>query len=276
MKPRELYIIGPPRSGTTLLAHALGGGDGVLCVSEPFLCRAIMPPWQLHRFFCRFQKSAGLCRRPPPLDGSAERFAGFLRQMAQDNGFQCLVIKETYRRRGLKPIWHNAPLLDRIVGRAAPVIALLRHPYDVAASTIKLCRWVTGLRGRLLRLRLPNLHAFRNAAEVVQWAADNWAGYVDWTRRRGLSVFRYEDIVDNPRRELEAICRACRLEFCESMLDTQQPRIATGGIGDMEVLLKPRPVDRKSVGRGRQLTSEQYQIVRDTCEHLARDFDYAC
>jgi hypothetical protein len=276
VNPRELLIVGPPRSGTTLLTHVLGGGDGVLCVSEPFLCRAIMLPWQLNRFFYRFQASAGLARRRPPLRGNVEQFARFLRQIARENGFRHLVIKETYRRSGLKPIWHNESLLDGFVGRATAVTALLRHPYDVAASTVGLCRWVTGVRGRLFRIRLPNLPAFRDGTEVVRWAAENWACYVGWVRHRGLSVTRYEDIVADPRRQLRSVCRACQLEFAESMLDARQPRVALGGLGDVGVLMKPRPVDKRSVGRGRQLTGAQQRIVRDACEHLARDFEYTC
>jgi hypothetical protein len=275
VKPRELFIIGPPRSGTTMLARLLGGGAGVLCLSEPFLTRAIMPPWQLNRFFYHFQKSAGLLRRRPPFHGSAWEFGCFLRRMAGDNGFGCLVIKETYRRRGLKSIWHNESLLDELVASRAPVVALIRHPYDVAASTIKLCRWVIGLPGRMIRLRLPNLHAFPDANEVVRWAADNWASYVGWSRRRGLSLIRYEDIVADPRRELKAICRTCHLEFVESMLDGQRQRTAFGGVGDLEVLTRPRPVDQESVGHGQRLTDEQRRIVRDACEPLAGDFDYA-
>jgi hypothetical protein len=242
---RELYIIGPPRSGTTLLAHLIGGGQDVLSFSEPHLCRSIMPPWQLNRFFYRFEKSVGLRRRRPPFRGDARQFTDYLRRLARDNGFHYLAIKETYRHHGLTPIWHNGPLLDRIVAGTAPVIALVRHPYDIAASTIKLCRWVIGLPGRFIRLRLPNLCGFPDSTEVVRWAADNWVSYVNWARKHGLNLLRYEDFVADPRHELQAICEAVGLPFADSMLDGQQRRAAFGGIGDLGVLMKPRPVDRK-------------------------------
>lgn len=276
MNPREVLIVGPPRSGTTLSARLLGGRPQTLCLSEPHLCWAIMAPWQLNRFFHDFQKSAGLRRRHPPTQADAERFARFLRCMARDNDFDCLIIKETYRRQGLTPAWHNERLLDRLVARRLPVIALLRHPHDVAASTVKLCRWVTGWRGRLLRLRHPAFCTFRDATAVVRWAADNWTCYVSWARRHGLTIIRYEDIVADPRRCIRAICQTCHLDFAESMLDTHRPRTALGGIGDMPTLLKPRPVDQASIGRGDQMSPHHRQIVRDTCEAIARDFDYTC
>ena len=41
---KPTFIIGPPRSGTTLLAQILAHGDGVLSLSEPFLAaRALRP-----------------------------------------------------------------------------------------------------------------------------------------------------------------------------------------------------------------------------------------
>ena len=274
MKLRELYIIGPPRSGTTLLAHLVGGGQSVLSFSEPYLCYSIMPPWQLNRFFYRFEKSAGLQRRRPPFRGDAQQFAGFLRRLASDNGFRYLAVKETYRYKGLTPIWHNGPLLDRVVAGTDPVVALIRHPYDIAASTIKLCRWVIGLPGRIIRLRLPNLCGFSSATEVVRWAADNWVAYVNWARRHGLNLLRYEDFVADPRRELQAICTAVGWPFAESMLDGQRRRAAFGGLGDLGVLMKPRPVDRKSVGHGQRLNDAQRHIVREACHALAHEFDY--
>jgi hypothetical protein len=276
LNPREVLIVGPPRSGTTLAARLLGGRPQTLCLSEPHLCWAIMAPWQLNRFFHNFQKSAGLRRRHPAVSADAERFARFLRQMARENAFDCLIIKETYRRHGLTPAWHNEPLLERLIARRVPIIALLRHPHDVVASTIKLCRWATGWRGRLLRLRHPAFCTFPDTTAVVRWAADNWTCYVAWARRHGLTITRYEDIVADPHRCMQTICNACHLEFSESMLDTHRPRAALGGIGDMPTLLKPRPVDQACVGRGHQMSPEHRQMVCDTCAAIARDFDYAC
>ncbi len=269
------FVIGPPRSGTTLLGYLLAGGDGVASLSEPFLAYAILPDWTLQRFFRNFQKSAGLRRCKPPYHADAQHFSRFLGRMVAENGFRRLVIKETYRRRGLIPRWHNEALLDRLVGGAEPVIGLIRHPDDVAASTIKLARWVTGPRGTLVRMRARNLPGFRNTDQVVRWAADNWMSYVDWARRRGLHVVRYEDLVQHPRPQLEAVCRQCGLKFEEQMLDYSYARAVFAGLGDGSVLKTPRPIDRNSIGHGQRLSDAQRRMVREACQHAARDFDYA-
>jgi hypothetical protein len=271
---RTCFVFGPPRSGTTLLGYLLAGGEGVASLSEPHLAHAILADWQLQRFFHNFQNSAGLRRRRPPFRGDARQFLGFLRRMMAENGFRWLVIKETYRRRGLHADWRNAPLLDQLVSGGEPAVALIRHPDDVAASTIKLARWVTGPRGTLVRIRARNLPGFRNTDQVVRWAADNWVSFVEWTRRHGLWVVRYEDLVQHPRQQLEAVCRQCGLEFEEQMLDYSHARAVFGGLGDGSVLKTPRPIDRDSIGHGQRLTDAQRRIVRAACGEVARDFDY--
>ncbi|MFQ5807839.1 MAG: sulfotransferase [Phycisphaerae bacterium] len=267
-------MVGPPRSGTTLLAYLLAGGEGVLSLSEPFLAHAVQPDWRLQRFFHVYQRAAGLRRRRPPRRGNIERFARFLCRMAAENGFRHLVIKETYRRSARNADWHSEPLLDRLVRGKESVIALIRHPCDVVASSIGLCRWLTRPRGWLVRLRWPNFPTFRNTTAVVCWAAENWARYVNWVQQRDLCLVRYEDLVREPGRQLEALCRHFGMGFQESMLDYARTRVAFGGLGDWGVLKTPRPVDQKSIGHGRRLTAEQRRLVRAACQHAARGFDY--
>ena len=190
------------------------------------------------------------------------------------NGFRTLAIKETYRRRGLPSAWLNGPLLDRLVAGGPPIVALIRHPYDVAASTIHLGRWVTGWLGRLIRVRAPNFCSFRDKDHVVEWAADNWTSFVEWARRHQLEPVRYEDIVQDPAGRMREICRRYQFEFSDRVLDYSRPRAAFGGLGDLGVLQAPRPVDKKSIGHGKRLTDRQRACVRRICGHLTPAFDY--
>jgi hypothetical protein len=275
VKPRELLILGPPRSGTTLMGHLLGGADGVLCLSEPFLSYAVMTHWQLNRFYYYFEKSAGLRRLRPPREGRVERYASFLRKLAGMNALRYLAIKETFRDEMRDPRWRNVALLDRLVDSGNPIVALIRHPYDVAVSTIRLCHWVIGMRGRLLSIRLPALPVFRNRTEVVASAARNWTNYSLWARRHGLDLLRYEDFVGEPEPHLREICRRCELPFDPQMLDHRRPRAAFGGLGDPGLLRKgARPVTTKSVGQADKLTTEQREIVKSACAEHAPEFGY--
>ncbi len=268
------YIIGPPRSGTTMLGYVLAGDKATLSLSEPYLAHSVTCDWQLQRMFYRLQKAGHLRRRKPPYHGDAQAFGRFLVQMARDNDYQRLVIKETYRRTGLPADWCNEPLLDELLSGGAATLALIRHPYDVAASTIRLCRWVIGWPGRLLRLRARNLPTFPTADAVVRWAAENWRSYVDWAARRGLELLRYEDFVARPRQRLGEVCRRLGVPADERMLDFSQPRTAFGGLGDPEVLKAPRPIDRTAVGRGRTLSADQRRIVDELCAAPARRLGY--
>lgn len=275
MELREGFIIGPPRSGTTLLAFLLGGAPGVLCLSEPFLQYALAPHWKLNRFFYRFQKSAGLARKRPPRRGDNRRYAAFLRRMAQMNGFRYLAIKETFRHERPERCWCNAELLDEVVANGSPLVTLMRHPYDIAVSTIKLCRWVTGLRGWVLRCRWPFLPHFRNHTAIVRWAVRNWVSYLAWVRRHGLELVRYEDVVVAPERYLPAICERLELPFDRRMLDHRRPRTAFGGIGDPWLMHRPpRPISTQSVGQVHKLTGEQREIVQAGCAQLAAELGY--
>ena len=114
MQVNPVFIIGPPRTGTTLLARLLAGAPGVLSLSEPFLVQAVAPPWRLRRFLCRYQKSAGLIPVPPPRDCNADRLLTFLHSLAARNNLPVLAVKETFRDIARDSAWDNIDLLDRL------------------------------------------------------------------------------------------------------------------------------------------------------------------
>ncbi|MBN1342385.1 MAG: sulfotransferase [Phycisphaerae bacterium] len=273
--PQTCLILGPPRSGTTMLLRLLAGGQGVLAVSEPFLIRSALPNWRIHRQFRRLQRSAGFPFRKPPYPASLERYAGYLSELAAANGCSHLVIKETYRSCGLTPPWRNESVLERLVRDVPARVALIRDPYDTAASAIGLGSWVIGVRGWLTRMRLSNVPIFRNRLHVVRWASDNWARYVEWIRAHGLTPIRYEDLVAGPETQLPRICEQLRLPFEPCMLDGTLPRHRLGGLGDPRTFRKARSVDRRAVGRGEELSDKERRIVRETCEGMAREVGYS-
>lgn len=260
-----------------MMAHLLSGAEGVLSISEPFLQYAVVPHWMLRRFYYEFQKSAGLCCLRPPREGDNARFGRFLRKMALLNGFGFLLVKETYHEQSTSPCWNNAELLTRLVSSGMPVIATIRDPFDTVASMVRLCRWLVGVTGRLLRLRWPVLERYRTRTEIVSWAADNWVRYCDWAQRHNLRLLRYEDVVNEPETHLRRICQHTGLPFHPRMLNHRDRRQTFGGgIGDVGLLkLGPRPISTKSIGRRHELTPDQQQIVRQTCAAHAARLEYS-
>jgi len=269
---RSAYLVGLPRSGTTLLSSLVGGGDDQLSLSEPYLAFDILGRWRRPIFFHRLARKAGLRPvRVPQGDNEAEQTA-FLKDLAASNGLRHVVIKETYRD-GQE--WENVDLLSRIAKRTGAIAAIHRHPYDVAVSSIRFCRWWRGITGRLIRLWIPRLPLFSTDRDLAAHVAENWRSFVHWCRRHDVTSVRYEDLVSWPEPTLRQACDACGVPFQPQMLDHTHPRGAFGGIGAPEVMKRPpRPVNTRSVGRREVLPDGFCELIKDRCGTEAAQLGY--
>lgn len=273
---RPTFLIGPPRTGTTLLARLLAAARDVLALSEPFHLHTLLHPWALRGFFKYFEWKHRL--RPAALSWncSERAFLRYLRELADANGMRHLVIKEVFKQPELPTPFPNYEQLNRLVV-SAPTVGIIRHPCDAAASTLGLLRWLLSLhRGCFIRWFWPTTPRFRDDDEIIRWAAVNWTCFADWTRQRRLFTIRYEDLVANPVDILPGVCGHLGLPFHPDMLDHHKHKpTAFGGIGDPKVLMqKDRPVYNHAVGRGRNLTRRQFEIIRSYCGKAAADFGY--
>jgi hypothetical protein len=274
---KAIFMIGPPRTGTTLLSRLLATGDNVLSLSEPFHLHAILNRWVLAGYYRWFQHRCQLRRMPVPNRCTAARYLDFLREMAAANGLRYLVVKEVFHELGLPPPFRNLDLLSNVAAHSDRVLGIVRHPCDAAASTVSLLHWLLGKhRGCIIRLLWPSVPRFRDDNHIIRWAAQNWAHFVDWSQERALCVIRYEDLVADPAEALPRICNHIGLPFHERMLDHHHhDPAAFGGGGDPKVMLcRPRPVHCESVGRGRDLTRGQYESVRNACARQAAELGY--
>ena len=66
MDVKPIFMIGPPRTGTTLLSRLLASSEGVLSLSEPFHLHAILHRWVLAGYYWQFQRHCHLRRTPLP------------------------------------------------------------------------------------------------------------------------------------------------------------------------------------------------------------------
>ncbi len=266
------YMIGLPRSGTTLLSFLLAGVDRSLSLSEPFLTHDIYSPLRLRWFFSRLQKKASLRPLTPPKNVGAAEFLVYLTEIAKVNNLDHLIIKETFRA-GRE--WDNVSLLDHVATSSYPCIAIMRHPYDITFSSLRFTRWWRGLVGRVLRIAAPGLPLFSNDREVVQYVAENWMSFAAWCQRHQPCAIRYEDLVNDPDSSIRKVCDHANLPFHENMLDYRHPRNPFGGIGDPGVMQKaPRPISTKSVGRKERLLPEHRDIIASVCGDSVASWDY--
>lgn len=266
------WLIGLPRSGTTLLSYLLGGGDSQLSLSEPYLAFDILGRWRRPVFFNRLARKAGLRPIPVPRGNSDAELAAYIVNLAAANGLRHAVVKETYRE---GHDWENARLLSRIAKQTDAIIAIHRHPYDIAVSSIRFCKWWRGIPGRLIRLWIPRLPLFESDRHVAEHVADNWRSFFHWCRTHEIAAIRYEDLVSRPEEELRKACEACRIPFQPQMLDHTHPRGAFGGIGAPEIMNRPpRPVNTQSVGRKKLLPPEFWAVITDRCGNEAAQMGY--
>lgn len=275
-----LFVVGLPRSGTTLLGYLLAGGDDVLCLSEPYFHRALRYDWLFRWSFHRMLRSSNIYQLSPPRNCDDNRFLQYLQELAVRNGSKNLVIKETYR---LKPAWENTELLNHIASGSCQVVAIIRNPYDTVLSTIRFMRFGSTLFGKafggilhfLLHMLGSGHPRFTDNRQLVQYVARNWVDFLDWCKRHHLFVVRYEDLVNDPRTWLQKLCDNSGVPFDEHMLDHQHPRTSFGGIGDPGIMNRPpKPVNIRSTGRKHLLASEYRQIIADECATAAQEFGY--
>lgn len=266
------FIIGLPRSGTTLLSFLLAGVDRSLSLSEPFLAHAIYSPLRLRWFFSRLQKKANLQRLSAPKCADYTGFLDYLSEIARINKLKHLIIKETFRA-GRE--WDNLAMLNHMASSKDPIIAIMRHPYDIAYSSIRFTRWWRGIVGRALRIAAPGLPLFSDDREVVQYTAENWLSFAKWCQCHEPCAIRYEDLVNDPEIWIRKVCDYAKLPFYKNILDTRHPRNPFGGIGDPGVMQKtPKPISTQSIGRKERLLPEYQEIIASICGDAVAEWDY--
>lgn len=267
-----VFVVGPPRSGTTLLGFMLGGGPDVLSLSEPYLARSIFGARRLKRHFGRLAKKSRLRFEPPPDRCDDGEFLAYLERFARLNCLGSLIVKETFRE---GKDWDNVALLDWAAGGSRPVLGITRHPYDAAVSTLRFCKWWRGVIGHLIRLYIPRLPLFANDEILMDYFAANWSGFARWAVSHSVPILRYEELIRDPSQVMQSTCKRVGLPFHPEMADSSIPRRAFGGIGAPEVLnRKPRPVHAKSVGRKKELPPGLVDIVRTGCRDAAAELGY--
>lgn len=273
---KPIFIVGPPRTGTTLLARLLGGGEKVLSLSEPFHLDDLLPHWALKYWFRSLLKKSEMVRVPLPRIRNYDEYFSFLKDLAAANQMRYLVMKECFHELELKKPWANFELLDGFAATGHSIIAITRHPSDTIASTLKLLRKLFfGYTGVLIRLMWPSVPRFADDDHVVRWAARNWAHFMEWASDRNLCLVRYEDLVKEPAATLMRLCESVGLPYSERMLDHEHMPPGFGGIGAPEVLFKaPKPVDSSSVGRGKSLAPEHQRTIRALCGIQAAETGY--
>lgn len=215
---RRVFLLGCPRSGTTLLQTMLAAHPQVVSFPESHFFRSLLRRQRVLRFAGLASPEAGArlagfveeLRRPDLqalLPGTAIRaephvraFLAVLDRLATEKGASVWVEKTPGHLRHLRWIEHYVP--------GARFVHVVRNGRDVVASLYDVSQTNPRVWGGFRSLEL---------------CAERWIEDVEISCRcvgRPLhTIVRYERLVSEPEAELRAICAFLGLEFDEAMLE---------------------------------------------------------
>ena len=276
-----VFVVGPPRSGTTLTARLLGGLPQLFMPGETHFLEDIYRRHEepgdgseplpdilarLRTLYGRFDEledqrrvdglyeSGALARALSGCRTLREIFDAFMRLQAASAG----------KRRWGNQVPRDVFELDTIFGMFADarVIACIRDPRDFLVSYRD--KWTIasdGDRPRLRRLYHPVLTSYL-------WKASARAILAGKSRfEHAVHVMRYEDLVAEPAERLRQLCSFIGEEFQPRLLDTQFSNSSTGE--------RLSGISSRSAGRWRvDLPLEDAYFAQKICGPVMEKFGY--
>ena len=219
-----VFLVGFPRSGTTLLDTLLMGHTGVEVMEE----RPAIP--LVDRSIGGFEALAGLSGAD--IHEARERyFAEAARHVPLAPG-KLLVDK--------MPLFLNrVPIICRLFPEARFILAL-RHPADVLLSC-----FVSNFR---LNQAMSNFLRLDTAAELYDLSFGYWTEATTLLEPRVHSV-RYENMVENPEAQLRPLVDWLGLPWNDALLDHRKTAAERGLITTASYAQVHEPIYRRSSGR---------------------------
>jgi hypothetical protein len=286
-----VFIIGNPRSGTTLLRLAVTSHSNVCIPPEAgFLCWFsdvygdwTQGDWANQNNTKNFLEAVATSKKFETWGlNTSDLLDAFKFAPPVDYSSACSILYNEYRKRN-KPsasIWgdknnfyiNHIELIKKLYP-AARFIHILRDPRDVACSYIELSR----LNSKsIYRPNLPN-----DPVEIAnQWLQNNSSASRSLSRlNKSQSLcIRYEDLTLEPQKTLNTICAFLGLEFEDSMLEFHlQNRInhlEPSETMDWKIRTLS-PITSSQIGRYKvDLSSEQINAIEKIAIEYMEKFHY--
>lgn len=219
-----IFLVGFPRSGTTLLDTMLMGHPGLAVMEErPALSRIATE-------LGGYENLADL--NEEQVRGAQRRYFELAEEYVALRDDRILVDKS--------PLLMNVvPVVHRLFPKARFILAL-RHPADAVLSC-----FVSNFR---LNPSMSNFIRLDTAAEFYDLT------FQCWEQARGLLPIEvhtivYENLVDNPEGELKRLAEALGLDWQKEMLDHRRTAATRGVITTASYAQVTEPIYSRSVGR---------------------------
>ena len=238
---QPIFILGMPRSGTTLVERILGGLDGVHCGGELEALQFIA-----NQYYWDLEKGRGV--RPRDLK-RADWDA-----LARD--YWRRVMREPCRLSDKMPhnYWHIGFICAMFP--KAPVVYMRRDPRDICLS----------IYSRVFadsHLYATGLQSLAHYVTVSMRLMDYWKSLYP----ERILEFSYEDLVTEPERQTKVLASHCALEWRPECLDFHKRVEASFTFSEMQVR---EPLNKKGIGSWRRYESELKPLM-DAFEHYGTD-----
>lgn len=223
-----IFIVGMPRSGTTLVEQILASHSNVFGAGEiSALYKALASRFTLEH---GFDYSAAIgAATPEDLGAVAQRYLDSIRALSSE------AVRITDK---LPTNFLNLGMISVIFPQAT-VIHCTRDPRDTCFSIYK---HYFGARGHDYAYDLEELGTYYN---LYQELMDHWASVLPTP----IHEFKYEDVVADTEKSAKALINACGLQWEPACLEFHQSRRPVATISADQVR---RPIYSDSVGAWRR------------------------
>lgn len=223
MKGRMLFVIGSPRSGTTLLMRMLNVHPEILSRPEPHLLtplanlgyysyvdKASYDPFQAHQAVHTFVDD---------LPGGEQTYLDALRAYTDTLYGEMLAATDQSFFLDKTPAYAlELPFIAKLYPDAVFVV-LTRHPFAIFSSFAK----------SFFDDDWPAAHTFN---PIVERYIPAIASFLRDAPVKNMVHIRYEDLVADPHENLRQICIVSGLDYLPEMVDYGQVTVEAAGLGD--------------------------------------------
>jgi len=265
MGRRMFFVVGAPRSGTTLLMRMLNVHPDIYTRPEPHL---LTPLAHLGYYahvekapYDQLQAAVAVKEFVADLQGGEEAYLEALR--AYTDALYGKMLEPTGKRFFLDktPAYGLIlPFLEKLYPEAVFVI-LTRHPFAIFSSFAESFfddDWeVAWSHNKIVERYVPALASFVRNHTVKRF-----------------HHVRYEDLVADPEKELKAICEAAGMAYTPEMINYGQKQLDASGLGDPIGVAKDTRPNTKSIHKWAQTVAHNPRRT-EMCREMVRYVDDA-
>ncbi|HZX30418.1 MAG TPA: sulfotransferase [Rhodocyclaceae bacterium] len=260
-----VFLISLPRSGSTLLQRVLGGHPELHTVSEPWIM--LHPLYALRWSGVQTEYDAPLARQALRdfLDELPEGEATYLQAVRE---MASVLYGAALQSSGKRLFLDKTPRYHHIIGDLhrvfpkAKFIFLIRNPLAVFASVLD--SWFQN-----------NPDALKATSDHYCDLRDGWHNILVGIREVGAAgiTIRYEDLVQNPEKEVEALCRHLQVQMAPEMIEYGKSVPPKGSFGDQIGVPKHSHPVTESLDKWRQtlIKPASYQAAKEYLTFLGDD-----